>query len=99
MVIYQITLLNEEQNISSTIRCNETVYILDAAEKQGIELPYSCRVGACSACTGKLIEGKIDQTQQTFLNEDQIKSGFVLTCVGCPKSDCTILINQDEKLY
>jgi 2Fe-2S type ferredoxin len=62
MVAYKVTLLSEEHDINSTIDCNDDVFVLDAAEEQGIELPYSCRAGACSTCAGKVTEGSIDQS-------------------------------------
>ena len=99
MPTHKVRLLDKSNDIDATIECDQNVFILDAAEEQGIDLPYSCRAGACGSCTGKIIKGSTDQSQQTLLTDDQVREGFVLTCSAHPTSDCTILVNQEEQLY
>lgn len=73
--------------------------VIPRAPHRGVKPPHGDWAGSCSSCAGKLISGSVNQEDQAFLDEEQLATGFVLTCVAIPTSDCTVETHAEEALY
>ena len=92
--------LQSPDGSTETFDCDSDTFILEALEEAGLDHPSSCRAGACSSCAMKIIEGDVNQEDQTFLDDDQLNEGYCLTCVSYPTSEEVILLTeQEENLY
>ncbi|MFB6164212.1 MAG: 2Fe-2S iron-sulfur cluster-binding protein [Haloarculaceae archaeon] len=94
---YQIELHHRGETYSIEVGAEE--YVLDAAEEAGLDMPYSCRMGQCTSCVGKLTEGELDQSEGAALDPMQEDDGYALLCVSYPESDCTIETEAQNDLF
>jgi 3-phenylpropionate/trans-cinnamate dioxygenase ferredoxin reductase subunit len=80
-----------------TVEPGET--LLQAAIRQGIEFPHSCRIGACGACKCQLVEGQVKNlTDTTYtLSGEEIAKGYILACQCLPKSDVRIEMDRSAE--
>lgn len=74
----------------------ESETILDAALKQGADLPYACKGGVCTTCKAKLVEGNVSMDVNWGLEPDEVEKGFVLTCQSHPQTE-KVFLDFDTK--
>lgn len=70
--------------------------ILDAALKQGADLPFACKGGVCCTCKAKLIYGEVEMDVNWGLEQEEIEQGFILTCQSHPKTE-KVVVDFDIK--
>jgi ring-1,2-phenylacetyl-CoA epoxidase subunit PaaE len=70
--------------------------VLEAALKQGADLPFSCKGGVCATCKARLLEGKVDMEVHYALEQEEIDEGYILTCQSHPRTD-QVVIDFDIK--
>jgi 2Fe-2S type ferredoxin len=71
-----------------SLEVSDGEYILEAAEAQGFDWPFSCRAGACANCAAIVKEGEIQMDMQQILSDEEVEDKNVrLTCIGTAESD------------
>ncbi|WP_234374170.1 2Fe-2S iron-sulfur cluster-binding protein [Streptomyces sp. CB01635] len=61
--------------------------LLDALLAAGVDAPFSCREGACSACCCRVTKGEVTMARNEILDQRDLDEGYVLACQALPVSD------------
>ena len=85
----EVTIRYDGQEFKVMVPPNKA--ILETALDQGIDLPYSCQSGLCTACRGKALSGKVKLDEEEGLSKSERDEGYVLTCVGHPLTDDVVI--------
>ena len=96
---HRIHIHHRQKDTHYTAQVPEDRYILQTAENQGADLPYSCRNGACTACAVRVISGELDQPEAMGLSPDLRKRGYALLCVSYPRSDLEVETQDEDEVY
>ncbi len=82
-----------------TVEVDAGQYILEAAESEGYDWPFSCRAGACANCAAIVVEGEVDMDMQQILSNEEISEQNVrLTCIGTPETDTVRIVYNAKHL-
>ena len=86
--------LNFEDGVTRFIQCSGAESVVDAAYRQGINIPMDCREGACSTCKCRVESGdySLGEYIEDALSKVEADSGYALGCQMRPKSDCVVLV-------
>lgn len=90
--------IKHQGNVTS-IQVPEDETILDAANKAGLELPFSCSAGVCTTCAALITEGTVDQTDGMGVGTDLQAEGFALLCVAYPRSEIKLETEKEDEVY
>lgn len=74
-------------------------YILWEAEDAGLELPFACRMGCCTACAVRVKSGAVWQPEALGISKELKDKKYALMCVGFPQSDVELETVEEDELY
>jgi NAD(P)H-flavin reductase/ferredoxin len=83
---FQVSVAGSEFNFP----CEPTEAVLDAAQRAGFDIPYSCRKGVCGTCKGRVLSGEVRAFAGDALGAAERAEGQVLFCNARPRSDLVI---------
>jgi ferredoxin len=96
---YQIKIHDRQNNKEYTAKVPNDRYILNSLEDRDINLPFSCRNGACTTCAVRVLSGKIYQPEAMGLSPELKRKGYALLCVSYPRSDLILETQDEDEVY
>jgi len=92
----KITVKVDGRSFDFDLSLNSDTPILDAALKQGADLPFACKGGMCCTCKARLIEGQVEMDVHWGLEHEEVEKGYILTCQSHPKTE-KVVVDFDIK--
>lgn len=92
----KITIKLDGRSFDFALPFSSNTSILDAALKQGADLPFACKGGVCCTCKARLLEGEVDMDVNWGLEHEEVEQGYILTCQSHPKTE-KVVVDFDVK--
>jgi ring-1,2-phenylacetyl-CoA epoxidase subunit PaaE len=92
----KITVKLDGRSFDFDLAFSSNTSILDAALKEGADLPFACKGGVCCTCKAKLLEGEVEMDVNWGLEHEEVQQGFILTCQSHPKTE-KLMVDFDIK--
>ncbi|AFY95824.1 2Fe-2S iron-sulfur cluster-binding protein [Chamaesiphon minutus] len=96
---HHIKIYNRKTETYHQVTVPDDRYILHSAEDCGIELPFSCRNGACTACAVRVKSGDLYQPEAMGLSAQLQSQGYALLCVSYARSDLEVETQDEDEVY
>ncbi|AKG20021.1 2Fe-2S iron-sulfur cluster-binding protein [Calothrix sp. 336/3] len=96
---YTVQVRDRAQGTEYSLEVPADRYILHSCEKQGAELPFSCRNGACTTCAVRVIAGDIYQPEAVGLSPELREKGYALLCVSYARSNLIVETQDEDEVY
>lgn len=92
----KITIKLDGRSFDFDLSLTSETSILDAALKEGADLPFACKGGVCCTCKAKLLEGEVSMDVHWGLEDEEVEQGYILTCQSHPKTE-KVVVDFDVK--
>eukprot|EP00197_Chlamydomonas_leiostraca_P002911 CAMPEP_0202857298 /NCGR_PEP_ID=MMETSP1391-20130828/297_1 /ASSEMBLY_ACC=CAM_ASM_000867 /TAXON_ID=1034604 /ORGANISM="Chlamydomonas leiostraca, Strain SAG 11-49" /LENGTH=307 /DNA_ID=CAMNT_0049536083 /DNA_START=60 /DNA_END=983 /DNA_ORIENTATION=- len=96
---HTVKITNHYANQVVEVEVPEDRYVMWEAEDNGLELPYACRMGCCTACAVRIKEGEMYQPEALGISEELKEQGYALMCVGYPLTDLVLETVSEDEIY
>jgi ferredoxin len=99
IAVHTVVVRDRQRGTHYTVRVPADRYILHSAENQGVDLPFSCRNGACTTCAVRVLSGDLHQPEAMGLSPHLRRQGYALLCVSYPRSDLEVETQDEDEVY
>jgi ferredoxin len=97
--VHTVRIHNRQAQTHHSVQVPEDRYVLTSAERQGVELPFACRNGACTTCAVRVVSGELHQPEAMGLSPKLRSMGYALLCVSYPRSDLVVETQDEDEVY